>query len=423
LNVLLITPRIYDFTAFNYWLYPLMELLTADYLDGCGCDVTYINGLEYDRPRKNDLYGKSPLVYTEIPKPQALKNVPKKFKIFGKKTEVYENEIKRACTPHFVIIFQKMTYWYPAVIEAVDIVKKHHPFAKVIIGGNLACLLKDFYSDRNIDAVTAGSFKDLRSVLGISKEVRLEELVPRHGLFMETENPGFFSSITAFGCPLKCQYCINSIKDSPLIYRRPDLTINEIVKAVKKYKNRDIAFYDDYVISNRNIIEILKGIKTEIPEARFHFPNGLPVAGLRPYLPDFKKLSVKTFALGLEFRGNCKSSDQEYIDLFKEIDRLDFAKKDIGINVMVGLPGQKFSDLTQTIRFIKEHSKGYKIKLNEYSPVPGTEYAALHLRESDVDFIKEPLWQNNSLLGFRGIKDFSDARINELKKACRPTII
>jgi hypothetical protein len=78
----------------------------------------------------------------------------------------------------------------------------------------------------------------------------------------------------------------------------------------------------------------------------------------------------------------------------------DFARSTIGMYILVGMPGQTVAEARATIRFVREEL-GVKAKLAEYAPIPGTALWPAAVGESRVPIADEPLWHNNSLLGYR----------------------
>ena len=73
---------------------------------------------------------------------------------------------------------------------------------------------------------------------------------------------------------------------------------------------------------------------------------------------------------------------------------------DIGIYLLIGMPGQTVGEVVESIEYI--NGLGAKIKLAEYSPVPGTE----EFRDASrlcPEVVGEPLMQNKSTFATVGM--------------------
>ncbi|MEW6608881.1 MAG: radical SAM protein, partial [bacterium] len=81
------------------------------------------------------------------------------------------------------------------------------------------------------------------------------------------------------------------------------------------------------------------------------------------------------------------------------------------VYIMCGLPGQDEEEVEAGIIFLR--NLGVKIKLVEYSPIPGTKEWEKGVREFGFDPIADPLLHNNSVLPF-----LSRERYNRLKNLC-----
>ena len=47
-----------------------------------------------------------------------------------------------------------------------------------------------------------------------------------------------------------------------------------------------------------------------------------------------------------------------------------FTAKDIGVYLLMGLPGQPLEEVVESIKFV--HAQGVQVKLAEFTPIPGT---------------------------------------------------
>ena len=80
MQVLLVNPPIYDFTAYDFWLRPYGMLRVAGQISNyCGLSL-----FDYLPSRKRDPWGRGHFDAQDLSKPEPLYDVPRKFHRFGK---------------------------------------------------------------------------------------------------------------------------------------------------------------------------------------------------------------------------------------------------------------------------------------------------------------------------------------------------
>ena len=84
---------------------------------------------------------------------------------------------------------------------------------------------------------------------------------------------------------------------------------------------------------------------------------------------------------------------------------------DIGVYILMGLPDQSFDEIVDTMRYV--NSIGGKIKLTQYSPVPGTKEFQ-RAKQLCPDIVEEPLAHNNSTFSTIGM-GIDHKAVQELK--------
>jgi radical SAM superfamily enzyme YgiQ (UPF0313 family) len=146
ISVLCVEPWITDFCAYNLWAEPLGLLTIASAFREAGARVSYVNCLRSaerpnPEPREN---GGGKYIRTAIEKPRPLAFVPRRYARYGMDEEEYERAVRDAAHVDAVLVTSHMTYWYPGVRRAVEIVKKtlQEP-APVLLGGIYAKLCPD----------------------------------------------------------------------------------------------------------------------------------------------------------------------------------------------------------------------------------------------------------------------------------------
>ena len=128
--MLLVNPPIYDFTAYDFWLRPYGMLRVAGHMQGsCRLEI-----FDFLPSRKRDPWGRGRFEARDIPKPEALRDIPRKFHRFGKPREDFQ-EFLRAEAFDAVMIQTYMTYWYLGIREVIEDIRRFQPLARIVIGG------------------------------------------------------------------------------------------------------------------------------------------------------------------------------------------------------------------------------------------------------------------------------------------------
>ncbi len=199
------------------------------------------------------------------------------------------------------------------------------------------------------------------------------------------------SMITSRGCPMKCTFCFNN---KP--YRRrvrfvsaPKM-IDEMMQLIDKYGAKEIHFWDDNFLMNKNRInEFLKIMESR----KLYIPfdcEGIINAFDPEILMRLKKVGCYSVSYGIE------SGNQRILDLMgkhttiKEIRRVVKETKALGLDVrgyfLFGLPTETREEILDTIRFARS------LKLTDATfslliPLPGTEIYEMVKDESQ--FMKD----------------------------------
>ena len=423
-NILLINPWIHDFTAFNLWAKPLGLLYIASTLNYFGYKVDFVDSLNYDGEYINEKRrnGTGPLFFQEIEKPNIFNKVPRRFKRYGMPINIFRHKLRQFAEPLLICVTSHMTYWYPGVFETIEIVKDVFKSAPVVLGGIYATICYEHAKEKSkADYIVTGEgelqvLKLADSLSGQKRNYHFVEMViekeifPAYELYSKLDS---VSIITSRGCPFRCTYCASSILNKRFLLRDTDIVVKEIENIVKKLKVKDIAFYDDalFVNSEKHIIPILKALITKKLPIRFHTPNGIHPRYITNDIVNLLWLAgFRTLRLsfeGLSSRVKVASNNKVSVSDIETV--MDFLRKnsapinkpeltrdlqwDIGVYILLGLPGQSCEEVLDSMEFINKI--GAKIKIAEYSPVPGTEEFQKALQLSQ-DLSEEPLMHNKS---------------------------
>ncbi len=426
-NVLLINPWIHDFTAFNLWAKPLGLLYVGSTLQHFGYKVSLIDCLhDYEYPYKQQLYGKRSFLSQKIDKPSVFKDIPRIFKRYGVSQDEFIRKLKGVEKPMMVCVTSHMTYWYPGVFEAIGIIKTIFPSVPVVLGGIYASLCREHaFGNAGADYIIegAGELKVLKLADKISGKIREydhvvewveSEMVPDYDLYPKLDS---VSVITSRGCPYRCSYCASFLLESKFRFRRQEKVVGEIEKYVKRMGVKDIAFFDDALLvdSERHIIPILEMLIKRKIHARFHTPNGIHPKYIDSKMARLLRMSgFRTVRLGFEGistmvqkasknKVSCQELERALRHLRKAEEGSDANSKiswDVGVYILIGMPGQTVDEVVDSIEYVNR--LGAKIKLAEYSPVPGTEefqYASRLCPE----VVNEPLSHNKSTFAAVGM--------------------
>ncbi len=167
---------------------------------------------------------------------------------------------------------------------------------------------------------------------------------------------------------------------------------------------RHIAIYDDAFLFNpARTVEILSRIARLGLNLRFHGASGLSCRGITPEVAQaMKQAGFFTIRLGLETVDTTmqkalggKVSTDDFLEAFSNLNQAGFSPADIGVFILVGLPGQTRKDVEQSLEFVLD--LGAVPHLAEYSPVPGSPHFSTAQKASNYD-LSEPLYHNPTLM-------------------------
>lgn len=413
-NILLINPWITDFAAYNFWIKPLGLLYIDSLLRANGFRVTLIDCLDFPIKRKEYRDGK--FFKTKIEKPLPLKSIPKNYSQYGIPEEML---LKRLSfieeKPDLIGITLGMTYWYPGVFKIIEITKKFFNKVPIILGGIYATLCHEHAKKYSgVDIVFNG--RDESDALKlISKltnfELRIEnwELeidalpFPAFDLYPQLE---YVCIATSRGCPLHCTYCATPVLTKGFIRRDPFKVIEEIEYWTTQYPIHNITFYDDALLiePSAHIIPILKEVIKRGIRCNFHAPNGLHIKEIDEEVAELIfRSQFKTIRLGFETSNETaqietggKVDNREFQRAVRNLKKAGYLGEEIGVYIMVGLPGQRVGEVEESITFVRE--TGAKPILVEYSPIPHTPLFEKAKQMSSFDLENEPLYHKNSIL-------------------------
>jgi radical SAM superfamily enzyme YgiQ (UPF0313 family) len=237
MNLLLVNPPIYDFTAFDFWLRPYGLLRVGGRLRGCRLTV-----FDHLVSFKRDGFGRGRFEQQLVAKPKPLADVPRRYFRFGRPAKDFRRLLAEQ-EFDAVLVQTVMTYWYPGVKEVIETVRELQPNARIILGGVYATLCPEHARALGADQVIRNDdLKDLELPLsdGMPFWEGLEE--PAAGVIKITE-----------GCPFRCTYCSVPVVSPDFAGRPLDVCVEE-VRHLARLGLRHVAFYDDALLFNADRI-------------------------------------------------------------------------------------------------------------------------------------------------------------------------
>ena len=405
-KILLVNPPIFDFTAYDFWLRPYGMLRVAGQIKHA-CRLSYFN---YLISKQRDAWGRGRFAGREIPKPNPLNDIPRKFRRFGRPRAEFR-EFLAAQQFDAVLIQTSMTYWYRGIQEVIEDIRELQPSAKTVLGGIYATLCTSHAQSLGADLVVQGAdLKPLWQLLSVE---------PKTGIpYWLSDEAGVGIIKITEGCPFHCTYCSAPLLWPGFVERPTAVCLNELHHLVA-VGSRNVAFYDDALLFNadRVLVPFLEeAIKANL-QISFHTPNAL---NARFMTPELARLMVRAgfagFFFGLESSAASwqrSSGGKVYSDEFANaVDHLRSAgAKSIIAYIIAGHPDLDSGDVELSINFA--HQCSTRVLLSEFSPIPGTVDGEKSKRWADLE---EPLSHNKTAFAIRRLGVDS---INELKTLTR----
>jgi hypothetical protein len=440
--ILLISPHIWDFTAFDLWAKPLGLLYLAGTLRSNGYQVRLLDCLDIHfegtgalaslLPRK--VYGTGKYIRQRLTKPSVLATIPKYFYRYGIPPALFVQALKKFPTPRAVLITSAMTYWYRGIMETAALVRSVFPEVPIILGGIYATLMpkhaRKFVSpDYLITGPGEGAIlKLLAQITGQGYTAWPEFTDPDKVPFPAFDlypHLDYVCLLSSRGCPFSCPYCASKLLQPRFRQQSPERVVDEILHWHKTRGVIDFAFYDDALLIGfeKHLGPVLESLLRRNTFLRFHTPNAVHVREITEERADLLfRAGFKTLRLGLETtnwaRQKIWGGKMDRSDLYRAVTSLTkagFGKNQIEVYLLCGLPGQPLSEIEETIREVK--GLGLRPRLAEYSPLPDTPLWEDACRVSRFPLAEEPLFHNNSL--WPCLDSFSWETVQTLKDSVR----
>jgi radical SAM superfamily enzyme YgiQ (UPF0313 family) len=447
MRALLINPFIYDFAAYDFWAKPRGLLEVGGLLCQLGFEVELIDCLYpqdagmavFARERQTielpqtKAFGAGSYFHEEIPKPEGLRTVPRRFYRYGFHPDYLRQRLFAvADEPAVIGLTGIMTYWGQGVRDTIRVVREVFPHSPVVLGGIYPTLLPGHAREHSgadhlfPGRATANSLKAFLEQIGVPMPVRnprsAQVKSPADtGLYYPYTRPSYGVTALSEGCHFRCTYCACGLLYSGWTARNTQHALAEVQFAASRGA-RDFAFYDDDLLwdAENLLLPFLEQATRTSGGLRWHAANGLalrkitlPLAqALRHYGFQTLRFGFETADENLSQRLGHKLGCHEFKRKIDWLFQAGFAQDQIGVYLMMGLPGQSPQQVEDSIRFVRDC--GVPPHLAEFSPVPGTPEFERARTDALVDFAREPMLQNNSLLPLRS-RSFNWDVVNHLK--------
>jgi radical SAM superfamily enzyme YgiQ (UPF0313 family) len=443
-HILLVNPWITDFAAYDLWSKPVGLLLLAALLRQSGCDVSLVDCLDrhdsetLNHPEilsgRDGHYGTGKYPRMRLPKPGVYQEIPRFYYRYGIHPHSLRRQLEALPQPDLVWVTSMMTYWYPGVQQSIAAIHEAFPRAPVWLGGIYARLCTQHAIDNSgAHRVVTDPTENLPELLEnhLGRKLRNHSAwrffpsYPPPALDLITQ-PNYAPLLTSRGCPFACPYCASKTLFPGWERRSSAAIFGEIVQAHHQYGIIDFAFYDDALLldAETTLKPALQRLCREGFHLRLHTPNALHIRALtREWCKLLHASGFTTIRLGLETtqakkqrEWGAKVETAMFLKALDNLQRAGFDRRQIGVYLLCGLPGQSPDEVVESIRVVQK--AGAQPYLAEYSPLPATPMWSEALKTCSFDISREPLYHNNSFFACRR-RDFSYQDLLDLKASAQ----
>ncbi|OGD63374.1 hypothetical protein A2160_02730 [Candidatus Beckwithbacteria bacterium RBG_13_42_9] len=250
-------------------------------------------------------------------------------------------------------------------------------------------LVKLITADKEINKVKGISFKKGVKVVTNSPRPALKELdslpfpayedLPLHK-YCYTSNDlatPFTTVLSSRGCPFSCVFCLRAMMALPYRVRSPKNVAKELLLLQKKFKVRSVFFQDwEFTIDKKRVEKICQLIKKN--KIRIKWGCNARATDLSLNLVKvMKKAGCVRINIGFETGSQklLKSADKRIMvdDLEKAINICHELKINIGIYLLINLPGETEETLKETAKVLVKNKIDDNFWWNYPIPYIGTE--------------------------------------------------
>lgn len=411
-RVLLFNPWVYDFTAFDLWSKPLGLLYLGAHLRRRGWEVTLLDCMDRleggtarpSGPKRLREFGCGGYHKEVVPRPSFFQDIPRFFGRFGLPLSCVRERLAKMSPPDVVLLTCGMTYWYPGVVLAGEILQTFFPSTPLLLGGIYPTLCPEHARRWGFDLVVEGSdpvlvLQKVGDFLGEDFGVKdysdFFALTPAFSLYAKLS---YGVLLTSVGCPFHCSYCASKYL-YPAFFRRSWQEVwGEICATFEAFGVRHFAFYDDALLfeAEEGFLPLLREMIRHGLPLHFHLPNGIHARYVTlPLAQLMREAGFRTIRLSLETASSFwqkKTGGKVYQEEFERavwcFRKSGFPDTEIEVYLLFGWPGSREEDLRMSVEYVR--GLGLTPRLALYAPTPGTSL----FEELPSSFREEPLWHN-----------------------------
>jgi radical SAM superfamily enzyme YgiQ (UPF0313 family) len=368
-RVLLLSPPVYDAQYWARWSQPAGLLRLATYLKSKRYHVDLIDCME------TNAKGHVPKSLRKVNgKPQVAQrdDITKPIYHFGLGWEQVEERLRALEEPpQQVWISSIMTYWWESTRDAVALVRRVFPKAKIIVGGIYPTLAPEHAAERlGADIILKG---EIKAASDCWTDLSLYETTPSYAILTTTR-----------GCPWDCNYCAARTLNGGLSKMR-DRTPEDVLAEIEDKMRlgiRRFGFYEDNTLVVRgHLQQILEMIIERGHKLELYAPEGFETRLLTEELlrtmkqAGFEKVHLPFEALTWETNLGWNRRHASTASFEKALDaaiRAGFKPRTEEINafILFGLPDDNLEEVVDGALYI-HHMVGSIIPML-FTPVPGT---------------------------------------------------
>ncbi|MCU0290246.1 MAG: radical SAM protein [Acidobacteria bacterium] len=323
-----------------------------------------------------------------VEKPFVYQTVPRHYCRYGMPLDAFREKLEKIPPVDMILVTSLMTYWIEGLKITIDCLKKRFPKAVTVLGGILPSLASAHLYRHGIEA---------DYLIEGYGETKILELAAAHGAkiyihpdfsnldtlpYPAVEYLGsqkYLPLLTSRGCPFNCTYCASGVLNEKLRERSPEKVWEEISYMHDRFGVEHLAIFDDALLINKRkrFCRIFQKVKENL-RVHFHTPNGLHVGEIDREAAElffacgFRNLRLSLESTGAEILAKSanKTTVKQMIQAVENLEAAGYPRKDIGVYLLFGYPGQKLAEIEESFRFAAD--LGVTINLSYFSPVPGT---------------------------------------------------